>query len=417
MKKLTLVFAATALVLLLSGDCFAQRHIELIPGISVAERYDDNVFLDNTNEQSDFITAVSPSLALNLLSQYTELSLGYTPTFVRYSDFSQNDTTRHRGTVSWDQKLTQYLSLDLSDTYVDSEDPLEDFTDLEGQRGTRNEYWVNQGDASVGYAFGEGNLLRAGYYRRDRENTDPTLNDSADQRPFAQLTYWFNVKNGVRVDYAYRDVELSLDDDYTGHAPGVRYLHRFRPQSIGYVGYTYTTRDFDGITENYVVHNAFVGLDHAFSPEYSVRAEGGYFVRVPDISERFDGPSFSLALTREFARGSITVGVDGGWDEVYLDRGRATFREYYSGSLNGTYRVLESVSIYGRAYYRNSNEGDVRTINVFRGNTGVRWSFMRWFALSLQYDYAERTDDIILSENYTDNRVMLVLSASRPFKW
>jgi hypothetical protein len=319
-------------------------------------------------------------------------------------------------TANWDQKLGEHLRLDLSDRYINSEDPLDDFTDLDAQRTARNKYWVNQGNVSLGYVFGEENRLEAGYNRRDRENTDPTLNDSADQRPFARLTHWFNVKNGVRVDYAYKDVELSLDDDFTGHAPGVRYLRRFRPQTTGYVGYTYTTRDFDGITEDYVVHNGFVGLDHAFSPEYSVRAEAGYFIRVPDISETTSGPSLSLGLTKEFARGSISIVGDAGWDEAYLTTGRPTFRKYFGGSLDGSYQLFEKVSFYGRAYYRHSEEGEVRTTQIFRGYAGIRWSFMRWFFLSFQYDYADRTEDIeVLS--YTDNRVMLMLSASKPYKW
>jgi len=416
MKKFALVLAATALVLMSSGDCSAQRQIEFIPGISVAETYDDNIFLENTNEQSDFITGISPSLTLNLLSQFTELSVRYSPTFVRYSDFTENDTTRHSGNASLNHRLTQYLRLEVSDTYVNSEDPLEDFTDLEGQRATRNKYWVNRGEASLGYTFGEANLIQAGYSRTDRENTDPTLNDSVDQSPFASLTYWFNVKNGLRVDYAYTDVELSLDDDYTGHAPGVQYLHRFRPQTIGYLGYTYTTRDFEGITEDYVVHEALLGLEHAFSPEYSITAEAGYFVQVPDFSDKAYGPRFRLDLTRRFARGSVTVGVDGGWDEVYLDTGRPTFTEYYGASLNGEYYLLEQVNVFGRVYYRHSEEQDATVTQVLRGTAGIRWSFLRWFALSLQYDYAERNSDIV-NDDYTNNRVMLVLSASRPYRF
>jgi uncharacterized protein (PEP-CTERM system associated) len=165
-----------------------------------------------------------------------------------------------------------------------------------------------------------------------------------------------------------------------------------------------------------VVHNGFVGLDHAVSPEDSVRAEAGYFIRVPDISESTSAPSLSLGLTREFARGSITLAGDAGWDEVYLSTRAPTFRQYFGGSLDGRYLIFESVSIYGRAYYRNSEERDVRTTQIFRGSGGIRWSFMRWFALSLQYDYADRNDDIV-TESYTDNRVMLTLSASKPYKW
>ncbi len=268
--------------------------------------------------------------------------------------------------------------------------------------------------------FGPENRLDAGYYRRDRENTDPTLNDSTDQRPFASFSYWFNVQHGIRLDYTYTDVELSLDEDFTGHAPGVRYLHRFRPQTIGYVGTTYTTRDYAGLVEDYNVRNGFVGLDHAFSPEYSVNAEAGYFIKVPESSDKTSGPSFNLDLTRVFSRGNVTLGVGGGWDENYFRRTRlefgTTFRNSMAGFLRGRYEILENLSIFGGASFRwSKDDRDIEEDN-FRGNLGLRWSFMRWFSLALEYQYGDRNSDRAL-DDYSYNRVMLTLRATMLEKW
>ena len=41
---------------------------------------------------------------------------------------------------------------------------------------------------------------------------------------------------------------------------------------------------------------------------------------------------------------------------------------------------------------------------------------MRRFSLSLDYTYSERDDDINTSD-YTDNRVMLTLTAGRLYRW
>ena len=422
MKKRFVVFAIAAIIQFLTSDCFAQRQVEFIPGISVRETYDDNIFLDSTNEQSDYITSIALPLTLNVLSEHTKLSINYTPSYASYYEFSENNTWRHAGAVNWDQKLTEYVRLRLNDTYINSEEPVDDFSDIDAQRTTRNKYWVNLGRANLSYVFGPENSIEAGYYRRDRESSDPDYNDSTDQRPYASFTYWFNMKHGMRLDYTYTDVELSLDDDYTGHAPGLRYLYRLRPQSIAYVGTTYTTRDFAGDEEDYDVRNGFVGLDHAFSPEYSVRAEAGYFIKVPEISDKSYGPNCSIDLSRVFSRGSITIGASAGWDEDYLRRsstlgGQAGgFEQYYGGSLNGSYKILENLDAFAGASYRWSKDDlDFKEDN-FRGNCGLRWDFMRWFSLSLEYQYRDRNSDYP-DDTYSYNRVMLILSATKLEKW
>jgi hypothetical protein len=264
--------------------------------------------------------------------------------------------------------------------------------------------------------FGAENRLDVGYRRNDRESTDVTLNDVRVHAPFMGLTYWFDVRNGIRLDYTYRDINYSIDDDFTSHEPGVQYLRRFSPQSIGFLAYKYTTRDFDGRTEDFVVHDASAGLDHAFTPEYSIRARAGYFMRVNDISDNSYGPSYSLFVTRAFARGSITIGGDGGWEEAYLRRGTTRFRKYYGGSARANFRILERVTLFAGASYRWSRDDRDIELKNFRGDCGVRWSFMRYASLSLEYRYADRNSDIE-PDSYTSNRVMLLLNVSKPYKW
>jgi hypothetical protein len=392
----------------------------------VSGEYDDNIFLSPDNEVDDYITRVTPALALNILTQHTDLALRYAPTFVWYDDRDDLNTTRHTGNVTWGQQLTQHLRFDLSDTYRQSEDPLEDELDVQGIRRTRNKYWVNTGRASMGYMFGAESSLNVGYSREDRENDEVTLDDSTVQTPFANLTYWFNVKNGIELTYSYTDVSYSREDnaptndDYIGHQPGVRYIRRFSPHSRAYVGYTFSTRDFDGITEDYVVHDGYVGVEHAFSPQYSIAARAGYFIQINDISEEDqDGPSFTASLTRNFDRGSVTLGGEGGWEEEYLARGfgrTSGFTEYYGGYARITYQVFEPVRIFaGGSYRHDKDELNIRS-DVVRANGGFTWTFLRWFSLTVSYTYADRNDDIELN-SYTDNRVTATLTAAKPFRW
>lgn len=423
MKKCSVAIAIAVSLLSWSGAAWAQRQVELIPAVSVSETYDDNIDLEPDNEKSDYITAATPSLTLNVLSQNTKLSVSYAPSFVWYADYDDNDNTRHLANADWEQQLTQHLSFNLTNTYLNSEDPLEDTLDVQGIRRTRNRYWVNTFDGSFGYVFGAENTLNVGYRNEYRENSEITLDDSIVQMPFADLTYWVDVKNGVTVSYTYTDVEYSRDDnfraqdDYSGHAPGIRYSRRFNPHSTAYIGYRYTTREFDGFRQDYEVHDGYVGLEHAFSPEYRFSGSAGYFIRVNEITEDNDGPTFTLALTRSFSRGSITVGGDGGWYEEYLERSLAgNFRQYYGGFVRGSYQLLERLSLYAGASYRYDKDRLDITSDFITANCGLTWTFLRWLSLSLDYRYADRNDDIEF-DSYTNNRVMLVLRASKPYKW
>jgi hypothetical protein len=425
MKKYILFLIATALVSL-PGQASAQRQFELIPSISVSETYDDNIDLTQSNEQSDFITTATPALTLNVLTQNTSLGMTYAPSFVWYNDFTENDTTRHRGTVSWDQQLTQRMSFNLTNTYLRSEDPLEDTLDVQGIRQTRNKYWVNTARASVGYVFGAENRLDVGYGRADRNNDEITLDNSVIQTPFANMTYWFNVKNGFQLNYGYTDAKFTRDDnllassDYTSNAAGIRYMRRFTPRSTAYLGYTYTTFDYERILpQDYNIHDPYVGLEHAFSPELSFSGSFGWFVKVNEFTKNDDGPTFNLSLTRTFSRGDITIGGTGGWYQESLDPGllEGGFREYYGGFIRGTYQLLERLGIYAGASYRYEKDRlDLFTSDFIRANCGLRWSFLRWFSMSLEYSFAKSIDDIEI-DSYTNNRVMLVLSASKPYKW
>ncbi len=104
---------------------------------------------------------------------------------------------------------------------------------------------------------------------------------------------------------------------------------------------------------------------------------------------------------------------------MYLTRGLSAntgFTKYYSGYGKGTYQLLERLSIYaGVSYRHDKNELDV-TSKFIRGNCGLRWTFLRWFSLALDYTHADRNDEIDIN-SYTDNRVMLILSASKPYRW
>ena len=398
----------------------AEYTFELIPRFSVSQIYEDNIYLDNTNEKSDNLTTVSPGINMTISSLNRTLSIDYAPTWVWYDKYDQNDTVRHSGTLTLAQELTEHLRFDLTDTYLKSEEPLEETEEVEGVRTTRNTYQRNTGRASVSYQFGPENALTLGYEHSLLENEDVTLDDGTTQNLFTTLTHWFNVKNGLELNSQFTRADFSRDDafiagdDYRGHATGIRYIHRFTPYTRGSTRYNLTTRNFEGDTEDYKVHEGALGFEHSFSPDLSLSLEGGVFTPKNERSEDETGYSYDASLVKGFKRGSFTIGGRGGWDEAYLEAERRGFTKYWSANTRLEYQLMERLDSYAGGSFRRDRNTENREWETWRGNCGLRLEFLRWFSLSLDYSYAQRDDDVD-TEDYRGNTVMLTLTASKPY--
>ena len=400
--------------------CSAEYSFELTPSISVSRDYDDNIYLDDSNEQSDYLTTVSPGINLTISSLNNLIGLDYSPTWVWYDDEDQNDTVRHSGTLTLGQDFTERMRFELTDTYLKSEEPIEETEQVEGVRRTRDTYQRNTANASLSYQFGPENALTIGYMHSLLENEDVTIDDGTIQNPFAAINYWFDVRNGLELNYELTEANFSRDDgseagdDYKGHSAGLRYIYRFSAHTRGSIGYDFTNRNFDGLTEDYTVQEGSIDFQQEISPNLSVSAGGGYFAQANEQPEDETGYTYNASLTKRFERGSFTLGGRGGWDESYLEAERRGFIRFWSAETRLEYQLREPFGGYLGASYRKSRDQDNREWNTSQVNCGVRWNFLRWFYLALSYAYSGNDDDVD-TEEYTDNQVMLTLNASKPY--
>jgi hypothetical protein len=316
------------------------------------------------------------------------------------------------------------VRFDLADRFYKSEEPIEYDETIQGVRGTREPYWRNTVDAGLEIAFGPQNTFTLAYDQSYLKNEDPTVDDGRLQTPSAGLVYWFNTKNGVELNYGYTKADYWRDDDagvirddYDGDVSGIRYIHQYHPETSIFVSYDFTTRDFDGPTEDYDVHEGTIGLDHSFSPQTSLSLSGGYFKQDKEQSENEeDGPVFDALLTKRFEHGSFTIGGTGGWYQPELDTEKTGFTKYNSGTARFEYQLVEPLSFFIGGSYRVDKEEDTsREWSTLRGDTGIVWTFLQHFSLELNYRYADRDDDWD-TEDYTSNRIMLTLSASKLYR-
>jgi len=402
--------------------CVADYRVELTPRISLSQVYDDNIYLDNANEKSAYRATALPGINMIISSINRSLSLDYSPTWVYYDEYDENNTVRHAGTLAFWQNIAEHLRFNLTDTYLKSEEPLEETEGVEVVRSTRSTYKRNTGSASFLYQFGPEDTVTFGYRHSLLENEDVTLDDGKIQNSFGNMTYWFDIKNSLELNYEFTDANFSRDDgaragdDYTGHGAGIRYIYRFTQNTNGSIGYTVMTRDFDGLTEDYDIHEGSIGFEHALSSDISLSLGGGYFTQKNERSDDETGYSYNASLAKRFQRGSFSIGAQGGWDEAYLEAERRGFTRYWGADSRLEYIFMQDLNGYAGGSYRRDEDSADREWKTWRANCGLRLMFMRWFSLSLGYLYAQRDDDFDAGD-YTDNRVMLTLSASKLYRW
>ena len=107
------------LILILTST-FSFAKFTITPGIDVREEYNDNIFLEDTDKEDDFITTLTPNIRLEYSPNSSlDLSLDYGFNFRYYSSHSDlsDDTQGSDVEMSASFKPFKRVFIDITDTY------------------------------------------------------------------------------------------------------------------------------------------------------------------------------------------------------------------------------------------------------------------------------------------------------------
>ena len=418
-------------VLLVPAAANAQMQSTLTPRVSVSETYDDNIDLEPDNENSDYITVVSPGANFQLESQYTLLTLDYEAGFSFYAKDSSRDTTRHRGRISWNQLLAEHLRLNLNDTFSRSEDPItvEDDRITDISRGREVQY-RNTGEASMSWQFGAEDLVTLGYRNRLLNSDSDQTEDSRANEGFLNLGTWFIPKFGIDLSSSFSRWEFQQSKDFTSiptddfyrYSAGLTMNYRWRPQRIGYARYNIVYQNFDHefgaistlVSEDYVVHQTTVGLSFGFGPNTDFAAEFGYFRQEFDNRKGEDGFVLNGSFNTRGERTTFSIQTNSGYNLDYGSSDNQGFSKYSDSAARVGYELSENLGIFATARYRWEDFTETnRTDHTYGGRAGLTYSFRRWLRLSLEGGHLRR-DSNEDAQEFKDNRVTLRITTSYP---
>jgi hypothetical protein len=274
-------------------------------------------------------------------------------------------------------------------------------------------YLRNIFQPALEYKFGRENLAALSYrnmiYRTEGTNTS---GDSTENAVTPSLTYWFDIRNGMALDYAYTNAEFEKQPDWVGNNLGGRYLYRLNPRTTAYGDYRYSIRDFEFPGRDYSVHSPSLGVDHAFSPTLNGKAQFGWFWQLVDAGPSFNGPVINLSITHQISpRTSYNAAFASGYRENYFTSDNLGFSKYYQLQGGITHQLRERLSVgLTASLSRDEYQTPERIDYLYSVAGNVSYRPLKWLTAYLEAGNYGRESELN-GNSYRDNRAWLKLTA------
>ncbi len=420
LRRVTL-FAAGVAIFLWASICTAEvmdpfRFFH--PYLRLRGEYNDNLNLSQDQAISDFITTISPGLRVRYEGGGSRLEMDYSLGWNIYSTHTDLNYLSHQGRLNAQYAVNPRLFFRLNDYLLRSREGVEAYTvtTAEGVREGGSSlmggglYLRNTVEPSLEYRSGKDSTTTIGYRNMIYRVTEGTAEESTENSAFGRLTYWFDIRNGISLEYTFSNARFERRPDWIGHGVNAGYRYRFNPRTLVLAQYGYLARNVDEPGIDYRVHSTAVGLEHSFSPTLSGRGQVGWFWQSVEIGQSFNGPSYNLTLNQKLSKTDFTLALEGGFREAYFTAENLGFSKYHQGRIGVNHRVMERMSLgltgsVGREEYTNPDRKD----RVW-GLTGqVSYRPLKWLLLSLEASHQDRDSDAEL-RSYKENRVILSLS-------
>jgi hypothetical protein len=400
----------------------AEHLGKLHPYVSLEGLYDSNLYLTQDNTVSDFITTVSPGLKYLTEGPVHKFDLGFDLGFNFYASQSELNYVSYKGHLDTFYSFSPRWTFRLLDTITRSRDNQQSYTlaspggpqTVTGSSSGQGLYLRNIFQPALEYKFGRENVAALRYtnmiYRTEGSSSS---GDSTENGITPSMTYWFDIRNGLALDYTYTNATFENQPDWVGNNFGARYLYRFNPRTTAYGDYRYEIRDFEFPGQDYSVHSPSLGVDHAFSPTLNGKAQFGWFWQLVDAGPSFNGPVINLSINHQVsARTSYNAIFASGYRENYFTSDNLGFSKYYQLQGVITHQLRERLSVGLTALLsRDEYQDTADRIDYLYSITGnVSYRPLKWLTAYLEAGNYGRESDLN-GNNYRDNRVMLRLTA------
>lgn len=390
------------------------------PYVTVQERYTSNVDLapDGPGKKEDWITTVYPGIYLLSNDARFGAEIDYRAGLNFYAHESERNYVSHDGLLNLRYNPDPRLTFRVRDFLQRSDDPRPVVYGA-GQTGYqltsyqgRVSYWRNVVEPAVDWQFARDSTLGL-YYRNNILRNDSSLyEDSTENYISPRLTYWFDQRNGIVLEYGYLDGDFQTSPDLKGHRAYARYNHRASATTTLFIDYEYLTRDYDTPGIDYTVNSPTIGIEYRFDPTLTGVARAGYFWQNPEIYDGQDGFNGMLSLTQRDRVTTYSLILEGGYREEYFTVENLGFTQYYRASVVVNHRMTERftvglIGIVERTDYAQSPRKDW----LYTADATADYRILRWLTFGARVGYGE-DDSNIPAASYDEWHAFVTLTAS-----
>jgi len=394
------------------------------PYITVQEIYSNNILLTKTNKLNDFITVVSPGLRFSDLKPGAygidlDFVAGYTY-YAKHHDFSYFSP---QGSLNAWYAMTPNLTFRVRDYLIRSDAAREQLYTAEAtadqfllstERGVHAIYLRNVVEPSVEYRFGRENLLSILYRNNIYHNQNALFEDSQENTISPRLNYWFNIRNGVTLEYILTFGHFETSPDLVGHGARARYTYRFNPKLSLFGEYFFVRENFKDPGVDYDVHNPGLGIEYKFSPTLTGTAQGGYYWQMPvHGGTTTRGPFFNLSLIQRAEKTTYTLLLQGGYTQDYFTAENLGFSKYYRAYGMINHRLTERMRVLATGSVERSMDNDGRKDWIWNVRGGASYLLFRWLGISLEGSYRQDRSNIS-GFGYEEYRAMVGITVAQP---
>jgi hypothetical protein len=313
MKSWIRFFALFPLLISVLVPTTGWAEFRVAPSLLVGEEYNDNIYLDAEDEESDFITTINPSLNFYWSTRLVDLNLDWGLRFRYYLKNSEEneDSLDQAQRARLDARFNlmhEVLFLDISDTY-------ERVTIDESEKGAIGNDLVNLTDS---------NTLRI----------NPYLQLQPWRTVITRLDYiyenvWYDDPEGIdsNTHTASLTVSKELTGKMTGRITGSHTIYRPKSREERYIDDIDDAQDYDR-------NDATVGLTYRVTERLTL---DGHYGKAWIEYKNVDDPILGSGGGGDLSNGDITVDSLNDFDDQDLDL----------WGINARYQLTEEVSFGG----------------------------------------------------------------------
>jgi len=383
-------------------------------GLQTQVEYNDNIFLDETDETEDVIYRVAPWIEATKQWQRLLADFRYQPRFTWYEKNPNLDLTGHNVDLDFSGDLSRNVSLELTNRFVHSEEENRDR--FNSQQSSRLPYtsfastligtWLTGRDESLGFLIG-GETLDYDEESLSQDGTEYEGRINGRQR-VGDLDF-------ATFDLGYAEGEYDDSTTYdliNGVVGGEYGLHR-RKRLFARLGFSKTSGD---ARSNYTTLNPLVGIvGEMKNLRYDIGA--GFLVYDQEDADTEYYPSLvaNVVAARSWRRGELELTLTSGYEEEFLESESPGFDTYALANITGLYNLAPDWSCNGGCEVRGDSYEDTRPGEVDRKDLslsvggGLEYRMMRRATVRLDYTFRVRESEIDTFE-YKENSVLMTLN-------